>query len=41
MGCIESTNYEILQSNCSFKECRDYVKQHFREVYEVEPGYKI
>ena len=41
MGCIESTNYEILQSNCSFKECRDYLKKNFREIYEVEPGYKI
>ena len=41
MGCIEELKYETLLSHASFKECRDYVKEHFTERYEVEPGYKI
>ncbi|HTY51869.1 MAG TPA: DUF1894 domain-containing protein [Methanomicrobiales archaeon] len=41
MGCIEELKYETLLSHASFKECRDYVKEHFSERYEVEPGYKI
>jgi hypothetical protein len=41
MGCIEELKYEVLLSQVSFKECRDYVKEHFREWYEVEPGYRI
>jgi len=41
MGCIELMDYEILLSNVSFKEGREFIKRNFREVYEVEPGYKL
>ena len=41
MGCIEEMKYEAILSQASFKECRDYVKEHFPERYEVEPGYRI
>jgi len=41
MGCIEELKYETILSHASFKECRDYVKEHFRERFEVEPGFKI
>ena len=41
MGCIEELKYETVLSHASFRECRDYVKEHFSERYEVEPGYKI
>jgi len=41
MGCIELMDYEILLSNVSFKEGREFIKGNFREVYEVEPGYKL
>lgn len=41
MGCIELMDYEILLSNTSFKEGREFIKKNFREVYEVEPGYKL
>jgi len=34
-------DYEILLSNVSFKEGREFIKGNFREVYEVEPGYKL
>jgi hypothetical protein len=41
MGCIEELKYETVLSQVSFKECRDYVTEHFTERYEVEPGYRI
>jgi hypothetical protein len=41
MGCIEELKYEAILSHASFKECRDYVKEHFAERYEVEPGFRI
>ena len=41
MGCIELMDYEILLSDISFKEGREYIKSNFKEVYEVEPGYKL
>jgi hypothetical protein len=41
MGCIEELKYETILSHASFKECRDYVKEHFGERYEVAPGFKI
>lgn len=41
MGCIEMMDYTILLSNISFKEGRDFIKGSFKEVYEVEPGYKL
>jgi hypothetical protein len=41
MGCIEELKYEAILSQATFKECRDFVKEHFPEWYEVEPGYRI
>jgi hypothetical protein len=41
MGCIELMDYEIVLSNISFKEGRDYIKTNIKEVYEVKPGYKL
>jgi hypothetical protein len=41
MGCIELMDYEILLSRISFKEGRDYIQKHFKDIYEVEPGYKL
>ncbi|HUK92902.1 MAG TPA: DUF1894 domain-containing protein [Methanomicrobiales archaeon] len=41
MGCIEELKYETILSHASFRECREYVKDHFRERIEVEPGFKI
>ncbi|MBP2145762.1 hypothetical protein J2129_001216 [Methanofollis sp. W23] len=41
MGCVEALNYEILLRYCSFKEYRAFIKEHYREKYEVQPGYKI
>jgi hypothetical protein len=34
-------NYEILLWDGSFKECRDYIKQHYKEYIDVQPGFKI
>ncbi len=41
MGCIELMDYKILLSRTSFKESRDYIRKHFKEVYQVEPGFKL
>lgn len=41
MGCIEEMKYEILLSQCSFKEARDYIKKSFKDFVEVPPGYRI
>jgi len=34
-------NYEILLPNSSFKECAEYIKKNFKEIYYVPAGYKI
>lgn len=41
MGCIELMDYEILLSDITFKEGREFIRRNFKEVYEVEPGYKL
>jgi hypothetical protein len=41
MGCIELMDYDILLSDVSFKEGAEYIKRNFKEVYEVDPGYKL
>ena len=41
MGCIEELKYEVVLSQVSFKECREFVKEHFTETHQVEPGYRI
>ncbi|HPJ30372.1 MAG TPA: DUF1894 domain-containing protein [Methanothrix sp.] len=41
MGCIEEMKYEILLSQCSFKEAREYIKKNCKENVEVPPGYRI
>jgi hypothetical protein len=41
MGCIELMDYKILLSRTSFKEGREYIQKHFKDIYEVEPGYKL
>jgi hypothetical protein len=41
MGCIESLQYEILLRGVSFRECREYIRNHFKETLEVPPGFKI
>ncbi len=41
MGCIELMDFEILLSHTSFKEGREFIRRNFKDVYEVEPGYKL
>lgn len=41
MGCIDEMNYEILLPNSSFKECADFIKKNFKEIYYVPAGFKI
>ena len=41
MGCVESMNYEIVLRDASFRESRDYIKSHFRESVDVQPGFKV
>jgi hypothetical protein len=41
MGCIELREYEILLSGGTYKDGREFIRTNFKEVYEVEPGYKL
>lgn len=41
MGCVESMNYEIVIRDATFKESRDYIKEHFKENIDVQPGFKV
>lgn len=41
MGCIESLKYEIVLKNASFSECRDYIREHYKEYRELPIGHKI
>jgi hypothetical protein len=41
MGCVESMNYEIVLKGASFKESREYIRAHFKEFLDVQPGFKV
>ncbi|HIH39958.1 MAG TPA: DUF1894 domain-containing protein [Halobacteria archaeon] len=41
MSCIEKMDHEILLANSSFKEAKEFIKKNFKEVYYVDPGYKL
>lgn len=41
MSCIDELDYEILLRNSSIKECADYIKKNFKEIYYVRQGYSI
>ena len=41
MGCIDEQDYEILLPNSSIKECADFIKKNFKEIYYVRQGYRI
>jgi hypothetical protein len=34
-------NYEIVMRDATFKESRDYIKAHFKESIDVQPGFKV
>jgi hypothetical protein len=34
-------DYEIVLRDASFKESRDYIKGHFKEFIDVQPGFKV
>lgn len=41
MGCVEAMNYEIILRDKSFTECRNYIKEHYPEYIDVQPGFKL
>jgi hypothetical protein len=41
MGCLESLNYEVILRDATFSEVREYVRSHFAERYQVNPGYRL
>ncbi len=41
MGCVEARRCEVLASQVTFAECREYITSKFAEHYLVEPGYHI
>ncbi len=41
MSCIDELDYEILLPATSIKECADYIKRNFKEIYYVRQGYMI
>ncbi len=41
MSCIDQIEYEILLQGASFRESAEYIRSHFSEWHEVEPGYLL
>ncbi|MDD1673003.1 MAG: DUF1894 domain-containing protein [Methanomicrobiales archaeon] len=41
MGCVEARRCEVLASQVTFAECREYITTNFPEHYEVEPGFHL
>ncbi|OPX73157.1 MAG: hypothetical protein A4E39_01215 [Methanoregulaceae archaeon PtaB.Bin152] len=41
MGCVEDLGYEVFRSGVSFAECRAYIEGNCREIFYVDPGFKI
>ncbi|ABR55468.1 Uncharacterised conserved protein UCP006577 [Methanococcus vannielii SB] len=40
MSCIDNYSHETLLKG-SFKECSDYIKQHYKNIREFNPGDEI
>ena len=41
MSCIDELDDEILLPATSIKDCADYIKRNFKEIYYVRQGYRI
>ena len=41
MGCIEDLKPEVILSSVTFREAREFIEEHTREVYYVEPGFRL
>jgi hypothetical protein len=41
MACVEDMNKEVLISGASFKEAREYVESRYKEIYYIDPGFKL
>ncbi len=41
MGCVEEMGYEVLQSGVSFAESRVFIEKNYKEVFYVDPGFRI
>ena len=41
MGCIEDLKPEVILSSVTFKEAREFIEAQTKEVYYVEPGYRL
>ncbi|MHC1571186.1 MAG: DUF1894 domain-containing protein [Methanosarcinales archaeon] len=40
-ACVEEMDYEILLSRRPINECSKFIQKRCREVYFVDPGFKI
>ena len=41
MKCMDNIKHDVLLEGATFKEAREFIQRSFREVYYVQPGYKI
>jgi len=41
MGCVEEMNYEIVLRDATFRESREYIRSHYPESIDVQPGFKV
>ena len=41
MKCMDNIKHDVLLEGATFKEAREFIQRNFKEVYYVQPGYKI
>ncbi len=41
MRCLDNIKHKVLLEGATFKEAREFIRRNFKEVYYVQPGYKV
>lgn len=39
--CMDNIKHDVLLEGATFKKAREFIQRNFKEVYYVQPGYKI
>ncbi len=41
MKCMDNIKHDVLLEGATFKDAREFIRRNFKEVYYVQPGYRI
>ena len=41
MKCLDNIKHDVLLEGATFEGVREFIQKNFKEVYYVQPGYKV